>query len=243
MSERLVQTVENQNCRSHEEHTSSSENCAAPMLNIDETNPKNDTPHKSEAESKELKSQKENVNSNADEEASVRLALELMRQESWEMHRIMQHETLLAVQDQKRAAMNIGQRAVTMDEDLRLALQLAREEQRMEEQLQHQDLDDIDLDEMTHEELVDLGNRMGDVKQENWGAVAEETVGNLPTVKNCGQHEFKGEKCLVCQCEYEEGEILKRLPCNHCFHNGCISDWLLQNPQCPLCKRSIVTEK
>uniref|UniRef100_A0A7S4DPM3 RING-type E3 ubiquitin transferase n=1 Tax=Lotharella globosa TaxID=91324 RepID=A0A7S4DPM3_9EUKA len=195
--------------------------------------------NKTEAETKELKVHKENVDGNADEEASVRLALELMRQESWEMHRIMQHETLLAVQDVKRTDMNTGQNTYSADEDLRLALQLAEEERRLEEQLQAGDLDDVDIDDMTHEELVELGNRIGSVKQQTWEEKAAQTVANLPTMKFTGEGKFCGEKCLVCQCEYEAGEFLKCLPCNHAFHNGCISDWLRQNPECPLCKRSI----
>jgi len=191
-------------------------------------------------EAKELKTtHKENVNSNADEEASVRLALELMRQESWEMHRIMQSETLLAVQESKRQAMNLG-KSQTLDEDMQLALMLAQEEEKLDDQLQNQDMDDLDLDEMTHEELVDLGNRIGSVKQENWEKKSEEAVANLPVISFTGQNEFKGEKCLVCQCEYEEGEMLKRLPCGHCFHSGCITDWLIKNPLCPLCKRPIL---
>ena len=59
---------------------------------------------KSESEAKELKVHKENVHSNADEEASVRLALELMRQEVginipmiWRMFRFLYPDTLRIV--------------------------------------------------------------------------------------------------------------------------------------------------
>ena len=69
----------------------------------------------------QMKEHKENVDANSEEEASIRLALELMRQESWEMHRIMQNETLLAMQEQKREALNRGtQNSHSIDEDLKL---------------------------------------------------------------------------------------------------------------------------
>ena len=27
-------------------------------------------------------------------------------------------------------------------------------------------------------------------------------------------------RCLICQCDFEVGEELRRLPCNHSFHTG-----------------------
>eukprot|EP00954_Amorphochlora_amoebiformis_P027861 1388427-Amorphochlora_amoeboformis.AAC.2 len=241
--------------------------------------PKNEgsSSKKNESDAKELKNHKENVNTNADEEASIRLALELMRQESWEMHRIMQvatppppssttqkgnlsssiypqHETLLAVQDQRREKMNRGedQGSSAMNEDHRLALALAEEEARLDERINAGEYDDVDIDELSHEQLVELGNRNGDVKKEQWKEIADKvsgdvmslkTVNSLPTEHFNEDGKRKGEKCLVCQCEYEKGEVLKILPCGHAFHNGCISHWLLDHPQCPLCKRDIVQEE
>ncbi|GAB5362488.1 hypothetical protein AAMO2058_000801200 [Amorphochlora amoebiformis] len=220
---------------------------ATPQSSLSGSTPKNEgsSSKKNESDAKELKNHKENVNTNADEEASIRLALELMRQESWEMHRIMQHETLLAVQDQRREKMNRGedQGSSAMNEDHRLALALAEEEARLDERINAGEYDDVDIDELSHEQLVELGNRNGDVKKEQWKEIADKTVNSLPTEHFNEDGKRKGEKCLVCQCEYEKGEVLKILPCGHAFHNGCISHWLLDHPQCPLCKRDIVQEE
>jgi hypothetical protein len=45
--------------------------------------------------------------------------------------------------------------------------------------------------------------------------------------------------CMVCLCDYEEGEELYKLPCNHLFHPGCIAEWLTRCTDCPLCKTNI----
>lgn len=48
-----------------------------------------------------------------------------------------------------------------------------------------------------------------------------------------------GEKCAVCLSEFELGEHVRRLPCYHHYHSGCIDRWLLQNKRCPLCMHPI----
>ena len=47
--------------------------------------------------------------------------------------------------------------------------------------------------------------------------------------------------CVVCLENYNCGEIVKLLPCGHCFHKGCIDCWLLKsceynNRKCPVCR-------
>jgi hypothetical protein len=43
-------------------------------------------------------------------------------------------------------------------------------------------------------------------------------------------------ECVICIEEFVEGETLRVLPCNHCFHVACVDVWLLERPLCPLCK-------
>jgi len=45
-------------------------------------------------------------------------------------------------------------------------------------------------------------------------------------------------KCTICldPMFYEQKE-LSILPCNHCFHRECLSDWLNRVESCPICRR------
>jgi hypothetical protein len=46
--------------------------------------------------------------------------------------------------------------------------------------------------------------------------------------------------CAICQCEYEEGEMLCIMPaCAHAFHSECIGTWLVGKASCPVCMRDI----
>ncbi|GJQ09006.1 hypothetical protein GpartN1_g797.t1 [Galdieria partita] len=47
--------------------------------------------------------------------------------------------------------------------------------------------------------------------------------------------------CPICLCEYEEGNLLRILPCTskHRFHAACVDRWLILNKSCPLCKAEI----
>ncbi|XP_038697079.1 uncharacterized protein LOC119993859 isoform X2 [Tripterygium wilfordii] len=47
-------------------------------------------------------------------------------------------------------------------------------------------------------------------------------------------------QCYICLVEYEEGDSLRILPCNHEFHRACIDKWLKEiHRVCPLCRGDI----
>ena len=41
--------------------------------------------------------------------------------------------------------------------------------------------------------------------------------------------------CAVCQEQFQDGENVRRLPCNHQFHTACVDPWLHMHARCPLC--------
>ena len=45
--------------------------------------------------------------------------------------------------------------------------------------------------------------------------------------------------CTICIGDFEEGETLRRLPCNHVFHTSCIDPWMEQHTTCPNCRRGL----
>lgn len=123
---------------------------------------------------------------------------------------------------------------------------MAEEDPEADELEQGEEADDASA-ELSYDTLLRLGDRLGDVKQERWALVAREQIERLPSfhfksaaVK--GKDENDSEvKCLVCQCPYEECELLRQLPCGHCFHVDCADQWLLSKEICPYCRQSIVT--
>ena len=48
--------------------------------------------------------------------------------------------------------------------------------------------------------------------------------------------------CSICLCEYEKGDRLVSLPCNHVFHEDCITSWTDHNTRCPLCNADLNSE-
>jgi len=47
------------------------------------------------------------------------------------------------------------------------------------------------------------------------------------------------KECAICLGDFELEEQLKRLPCLHIFHNGCVNTWLKSNNICPICKAKV----
>eukprot|EP00798_Chlamydomonas_sp_ICE-L_P024890 gene24890-10555_t len=57
-----------------------------------------------------------------------------------------------------------------------------------------------------------------------------------------GGYDDEAPSCTVCLCEYEEGEMMRRLPCRHEFHLACIDKWMTQHTTCPVCRTALVPE-
>ncbi|GJJ77344.1 hypothetical protein EMPS_09703 [Entomortierella parvispora] len=63
------------------------------------------------------------------------------------------------------------------------------------------------------------------------GEGGEEGGDNYPIIQD--------EECAICLFDFEDGEQLRHLPCDHFFHLSCVDRWLVKNAFCPKCKRSI----
>ncbi|KAF9574112.1 hypothetical protein EC968_007364 [Mortierella alpina] len=47
------------------------------------------------------------------------------------------------------------------------------------------------------------------------------------------------EECAICLFDFEDGDELRHLYCDHFFHRTCVDRWLVKNAFCPKCKRHI----
>ncbi|KAJ1382376.1 Zinc finger, RING-type [Sesbania bispinosa] len=48
------------------------------------------------------------------------------------------------------------------------------------------------------------------------------------------------EQCYICLAEYEEGDQIRVLPCNHEYHMSCVDKWLKEiHGVCPLCRGNV----
>lgn len=67
----------------------------------------------------------------------------------------------------------------------------------------------------------------------------EHQLDNLPVVK-INQEEFdKKLECSICMEDFRLHEEAKKLPCKHCFHEPCISEWLKLHGTCPVCRKNL----
>ncbi|GAX78646.1 hypothetical protein CEUSTIGMA_g6084.t1 [Chlamydomonas eustigma] len=48
--------------------------------------------------------------------------------------------------------------------------------------------------------------------------------------------------CTICLIEYENGDILRQLPCKHEFHKDCIDSWMIFHHTCPICRKELVQQ-
>jgi len=65
----------------------------------------------------------------------------------------------------------------------------------------------------------------------------EELIASLPLEAFSQEHSISEGpcSCAVCLCDFEGGDLRRRLPCGHKFHKACIDTWLRRNRVCPLC--------
>ncbi|KAL5555921.1 hypothetical protein UlMin_038670 [Ulmus minor] len=52
-------------------------------------------------------------------------------------------------------------------------------------------------------------------------------------------------ECRVCLSEFEEGDKVRNLKCNHTFHKECLDKWLQQycSATCPLCRSKVLPDE
>ena len=90
-------------------------------------------------------------------------------------------------------------------------------------------------DAMSYEQLLQLEEEAGKVCK----GLTKEQIKNLPTDKYDKKKYNECYQCIICMEEFNEGEEVTLLPCEHIFHMECIEKWLLKEKTCPFCKSEI----
>jgi hypothetical protein len=105
----------------------------------------------------------------------------------------------------------------------------------------------INPDEMSYDELLRLGEQMGDVKKEKWRQIAVQVLSSLPTHRwkkthhsNTIEDKELDHTCVICQYNFIPNDQIITLPCAHIFHELCVEGWIRENNSCPLCKNEIM---
>jgi len=181
-------------------------------------------------------------------EEQARLQREREDEESMELaRRLMAEEAMASYQSSFQFLRESADQLSQEDYD---ALQNALEEEEHEQVAAFED----EQGELSYDAMLQLGDRIGDVKTERWTLIAAKEIEKLPTFqfgpdafskdekKDAGEADDSEVKCLVCQCEYEKDDTLRRLPCGHCFHSDCVSHWLKEKDACPYCRQCIVAK-
>ncbi|XP_076950090.1 uncharacterized protein LOC143622966 isoform X2 [Bidens hawaiensis] len=105
----------------------------------------------------------------------------------------------------------------------------------------HQDMR-LDIDDMSYEELLALGERIGSV---NTG-LSESLISKcLRESIYCSSDQIQDEgTCVICLEEYANMDDVGMLKgCKHDFHVGCIKKWLSMKNLCPICKSDSIKQK
>jgi hypothetical protein len=179
----------------------------------------------------ELRRRQQQQRLQREEEESIELARQLMAEE--------------AMASYQNAFDLLRQNAQQLSPEDLAALQAVLAEEEREQAMDQEDLVEDDEGNLSYETLLMLGERMGDVKSERWAMESRTHVRKLPVETYCKaaltmDADDSEHQCLVCQCEYNQGDKMRRLPCSHVFHQDCVDQWLQRKDVCPYCRVSIV---
>lgn len=105
---------------------------------------------------------------------------------------------------------------------------------------QHRDMR-LDIDNMTYEELLALGERIGSVST----GLSEDLISRCLTESiYCSADQMQEEgNCVICLEEYKNMDDVGTLKsCGHDYHVTCIKKWLSMKNVCPICKASVMAD-
>ncbi len=96
---------------------------------------------------------------------------------------------------------------------------------------------------MTYEQMLDLEEKVGYVEKGFTKGEIEVIIiyksQKIPSIKYNKLTYKNSDKCTICQFEFTENELLRKLSCGHLYHRSCVDEWLTKEKKCPVCKLEV----
>ncbi|XP_037971817.2 E3 ubiquitin-protein ligase RNF115 isoform X2 [Plutella xylostella] len=73
--------------------------------------------------------------------------------------------------------------------------------------------------------------------------LSREHIAAIPTQQVTGDEVGADSSCSICWDNFQQGEKISKLDCEHIFHTSCIEPWLQLHATCPICRRSLLPEE
>ncbi|PNT61693.1 hypothetical protein BRADI_5g18810v3 [Brachypodium distachyon] len=98
--------------------------------------------------------------------------------------------------------------------------------------------DGVDPDNMTYEELQQLGETIGTESKGLPDDMIMLLKSSTYKIRIFSRKE-KHDECVICCMAYKNRDKLTTLPCEHQYHQICVTKWLKINKVCPVCNKEV----
>jgi len=107
---------------------------------------------------------------------------------------------------------------------------------------QHLEIFNHEADSFFRVSLRTLYETLMEFMEERGGPTPQHIIQALPTSKVTLAQIASNTTCPICFGEYIQDENLINLPCNHSYHQTCITSWLKLKSTCPTCRLDIAKD-
>ena len=105
--------------------------------------------------------------------------------------------------------------------------------------VEERDQEQVERINVIQESLGNLSSRLSRLMQV-LQEITERTNSKAPASEETIQNlEWVSEQCECGICSETTFEKARKLPCNHVYHNECITKWLRMQSNCPMCRRHV----
>eukprot|EP00347_Sterkiella_histriomuscorum_P005019 403358214 len=169
------------------------------------------------------------------EKLSLMIALQFEEEERKKAKKMKQrHEFFM---NEMHMAAAHGGRMDGPGHGLEISIQEQMQIQRAIEESKKDNAGGINPDNMTYEEMLALGEKLGKVNK----GFPIELVNLIPKKQFTEYMDSNGEpaNCPICFENYKNEDFTKELSCLHNFHDACIDKWLQDEKRCPVCNKEV----